>query len=170
VVAATFLVIISEREALAWVLEHQRMAVPSGRRHLVEGISPGDELLLYTTRGCFHNPTRDRGRIIGRARALTAVELLHEPVELVGRSFPLGFHLELLALSPLGSGLELSPLVERLSVFPVKHAWSGRLRRPMLELPAPDAILLRRRLRPLTQAPRDVLSAYLDAGRPIAAA
>lgn len=162
---SSHLLVISDRAALAWVLGQERMAFPGGRRGLVSRLEEGDELLLYTTRGCWHNPGRDRGRVIGRARALGSVEQLRRPVEVAGRSFPLGLRLELVTLAPLGSGVELSPLVERLAVFPIKHAWSGVMRRPLVELPAADAALLERLLRPLARPPHEVLSEYLAAGQ-----
>ncbi|HKF79950.1 MAG TPA: hypothetical protein VKB17_03920, partial [Thermoleophilaceae bacterium] len=63
--AATYLLILGEREALAWVLREQRMAFSARRARSASALTLGDRLLLYTTRGCFHNPTRDRGRVIG---------------------------------------------------------------------------------------------------------
>ena len=58
---ATYLLVIGDREALGWILAEQRMAFSSMSRPHVRALSPGDTLLLYTTRGCFKNPTRDRG-------------------------------------------------------------------------------------------------------------
>jgi hypothetical protein len=59
------LLLISDREALAWVLSEQQFAFPQGR---VKSIPPvGSGVLLYTTRGCYRNPTRDRGLVMGLA-------------------------------------------------------------------------------------------------------
>src|SRR6202051_2908697 len=71
VAAVGYLLVIGERDALAWVLTTQRMAVPDYRSREVSALEPGDQLFLYTTRGCFHNPTRDRGRVVGVAKATT---------------------------------------------------------------------------------------------------
>ncbi|MGW3246560.1 hypothetical protein [Streptomyces sp. NPDC001070] len=48
----SYLLILGKREAVAWVLRERRMAFPPGRRVEVTRLEPGDELLIYTTRGC----------------------------------------------------------------------------------------------------------------------
>src|SRR4051812_27138171 len=103
------------------------MAFPALRRREVTGLRAGDELLLYTTRGCFYNPTRDRGRLIGIATATSAVTDLDTAVHLAGRDFPLGCDLQIERLAPLREGVELAPLVARLRVFPDPASWSVRL-------------------------------------------
>ena len=62
------LLVIGEREALVWVLSEQRMAFPAHRAAEAVALAPGGLLLIYTTRGCFHNPTRDRGRVVRERR------------------------------------------------------------------------------------------------------
>jgi hypothetical protein len=110
----------------------------------VSRLQPGDELLLYTTRGCFHNPVRGRGRLIGQATAVTAVETLRRPVRLAGREFSIGCQLSVQSLVPLGQGPELAPLIPDLASFPNKAAWPAQLRRPLLTLTGGDARLLGR--------------------------
>ena len=63
-------------------------------------LTTGDELFLLTTRGCWHNPTRDRTRVIGRARVATGVETYARPVSIAGRDFTrgCGIDVDLLAL------------------------------------------------------------------------
>ena len=71
---------IGDRDALWWVLSEQRMAFPmKRRRRTLDELEAGDALYLYTTRGAFGNPTRDRGRVIGRATADQAVRPLDAP-------------------------------------------------------------------------------------------
>jgi hypothetical protein len=43
-------------------MRERKMAFPPTRR---VRMGVGDQLLLYTTRGVFNNPTRDRGRVVG---------------------------------------------------------------------------------------------------------
>lgn len=159
------LLVIGDCDALAWVLGEQRMAFPAYRRREVSALQPGDALLLYTTRGCFHNPTRDRGRIIGLAGALDTPTSLSEPVEVAGREFTLGCAIELGTLAPLGRGVELAPLVPELETFTNKHGWATRLRRPLVRVTTSDAKRLRSLLRPLAGPPGDALPAYLAAAR-----
>ena len=154
------LVILGDRDALRWVLKTELMAFEERRASDAARVDVGDMLLLYSTRGCFHNPTRDRGRVFGRAQATSRVEPLQAPVEVMGRSFPLGCTFDLLALAPRHEGVVLAELVARLAVFPNKAAWSATMRRPLLSLPANDAALIERRLAPLAQNPAQILSTY----------
>jgi hypothetical protein len=159
-------VILGDRQAIAWVLREQRMAFPATSRAEVNRLAVGDELLIYTTRGAYRNPTRDRGRVIGTATVTSAVERLDDPVEFGGRIFSRDCDLLVESLAPWGDGAELQPLVERLDAFPDQKAWSIRLRRPLLRLPAQDAVLLRSRLTSLAGSRSDHLDGYLAHDRP----
>ncbi|MGI5163390.1 hypothetical protein ACQEU3_03450 [Spirillospora sp. CA-253888] len=160
--AQSYLLILGERRAIAWVLSEQRMAFPRRLRPEESRLAVGDELFVYATRGAFGNPTRDRGRVIGRAVVASAVTGLDRPVEIAGREFPRGCDLRIDELAPFRTGVELQPLVERMAAFPNPKAWSVYLRRPLLHLPARDADLLRDELRPLSGARTDTLKGYLD--------
>ncbi|WP_330322747.1 hypothetical protein [Streptomyces anulatus] len=48
----SYLLILGEREAVAGVLRHQRMAFPARRCIEVGRFEAGDELLIYMTGGC----------------------------------------------------------------------------------------------------------------------
>ena len=157
---AAFLVILGNRDGLRWVLENERMAFPGRRDKAAESLAAGDELLLYTTRGCFGNPGRDLGRVIGRARAATPVQTLDKPVEVAGREFSSGCKFELTSLAPFGSGVALTEHVHELAVFPDPASWSAWLRRPLLRLPFDDARLLLRELKPLAGPPSAALRSY----------
>jgi hypothetical protein len=54
---ADYLLPIADREPLAWIIAQQRTAVGGHRRREAEALRPGDRVFLYSTRGCFHNPT-----------------------------------------------------------------------------------------------------------------
>lgn len=56
-----FLLVISNRQALRWILSEQRMAFSPSRNKEPDTLFQDDKLVLYTTRGCFHSPARDRG-------------------------------------------------------------------------------------------------------------
>ncbi|MCX5267445.1 hypothetical protein [Streptomyces sp. NBC_00199] len=163
----SYLLILGEREAVAWVLRHQRMAFPARRRAEVGQLEAEDELLIYTTRGCWHNPERDRGRVIGRAYATSPVRPLQAPVEIAGRVFESGCELDVRTLTPYLTGVELAPLVERLAAFPAKSSWSIRLRRPLLELPVEDAELLRGCLADAESPADELVDGYLEAIKPV---
>ncbi|MFW6090784.1 MAG: hypothetical protein ACODAF_02850 [Actinomycetota bacterium] len=164
---ASYLAVIGEREALAWVLRESRMAFPATRRSEVDRLAVGDELFLLTTRGCFHNPSRDRTRVVGHTVVASPVVLLDPPVELAGRTFPRGCDLQLTALAPYLTGVELGALVPRLDAFPDAATWSIRLRRPLVALSRRDADLVAERLGTVAGPPQSSLEGYLDRIKPV---
>src|SRR4051794_12748733 len=95
---ASYLLPIADREPLIWILRERRTAFPIYRRRDAQRLAPGDRLLLYVTRGCFHNPTRDRGRVIGVARVRDSVKDLPEPVRFGKKEFAIGVDLAFEAL------------------------------------------------------------------------
>ena len=157
----THLLILGDQDALGWVLRNERMAFDDRRARDAATLNVGDRLYLYTTRGCFRNPTRDRGRVIGKASVTSGVERLDEPVVVMGREFVLGCRFALLALAPRRAGVVLSELVSELAVFPNKEAWSARMRRPLLSLPVEDARLIEQQLAPLLHRPSATLAEYI---------
>ncbi|KAB8183284.1 hypothetical protein FH608_049325 [Nonomuraea phyllanthi] len=163
---ASYLLILGERQAIAWVLREQRMAFPATSRSEVAALRPGDDLLIYTTRSAYRNPTRDRGRVVGSAVVTSQPRPLEEPVVIAGRTYPTGCDLRLDALADWGTGVELRSLVSELSVFPNPAAWSFMLRRSLLRLPANDAAIIRSRLAPLAKDPRSSLEGYMAQDRP----
>ena len=158
--AHTHLVILSNRAALSWVVTEQRMAFPAGRSNLARTLHRDDDVLLYTTRGCFGNPTRDLGRVIGLATVSSAVRVLDEPIRFGERVFTEGCGLDVQGLAPFREGVVLRDFVPRLKVFPDSATWSVRIRRPALSLPPEDASLLRQELSPLLHDYADVVEDY----------
>src|SRR5262245_41053070 len=110
------LLVLGEREGIVWVLREQRMAFRSKRAGVAE-LAKGDRLFLYTTRGAWGNPPRDRGRVIGWATATSAVTAIDE-IEIGGRLFGLACNLRIEGLAPCCTGPELSSLVTVLDTFP----------------------------------------------------
>ncbi|MEH0985733.1 hypothetical protein [Micromonospora sp. CPCC 205556] len=159
----SFLVVLGDREAIAWVLREQRMAFPATPRAEVAALAADDRLFLYATRGAWRNPTRDRGRIIGTATALSSAQMLDKPVEIAGRTFVSGCDLRIERLVPYPGGLELQPIVEQLSAFPKPEAWSIYLRRPLLALSTSDVNLLDHHLNVLLATRPQALPTYPSA-------
>lgn len=149
---SSYLLPISDREPLAWILNEERTAFPSYRRAHASELEAGDRLFLYTTRGCFRNPTRDRGRVIGVARVVRPAMNLDEPVQFGDREFSIGVDFRIDTLLPRDEGVELAPLIPRLrESFPNERAWSARLRRALVPLAPRDAVTLERTLGLATQ-------------------
>lgn len=159
----THLLLLSERIALAWVLREQRMAFAPHRAADARALNVGDRLSLYTTRGCFHNPTRDRGRIIADALVASRVADLDEPLTLAGRTFTVGCRLRIPRLAPLHRGVALAPLVPGLTTFPNPRGWSTKLRQTLVALEDEDVPLIEGLLTPLLRPRTAVLDEYLAA-------
>jgi hypothetical protein len=158
---ADYLLPISDRQPLAWIIAKQRTAVSARRRREAEALQPGDQVLLYTTRGCFRNPTRDRGRVIGLARVgHPARRVLDEPVRFGDREYPLEVSLKIESLAPRGAGVELGPLLDRLESFPNRNAWSAYLRRALVPITPKDAIVITEALDPIARGYRETASTY----------
>jgi hypothetical protein len=157
---ATYLLPIADREPLIWILRERRTAFPIYRRREAEQLTRGDLLLLYTTRGCFHNPTRDRGRVIGVASVKRPPSELTEPIRFGEREFPIGVDLVFEALAPRGEGVELAPIVSDLPrTFPNPVAWSASVRRALVPFDLGEAQQIVEQLgdRPAT---RQVIETY----------
>jgi hypothetical protein len=117
-------------------------------------------LLLYTTRGCFSNPTRDQGRVMGHATVRSTVKQLDKPVEFADRSFAIGCSLGIDVLAPFGTGVELIRYVSRLHSFPNPGAWSAYLRRTLVALDEHDYDLLVRPLLEIAVARPEAIADY----------
>jgi hypothetical protein len=157
---AHYLLPIADREPLAWIVTGQRTAFPPQRVGDANRLRQDDRVLLYATRGCFHNPTRDRGRVIGLAAVAGRAEALKQPVRFGDREFPVGVELRIELLAPQRQGVELAPLVERLEAFPDPRTWSARMRRALVPISARDAKLLERELRQVALPYPKALESY----------
>jgi hypothetical protein len=157
-----YLLILGDRDGLAWVLRNRRMAFTESRAAEIRELRSGDRLFLYTSRGCYHNPTRDRGRVIGKAETTSAVTRLDEPIAIGNREFSYACDIELDSLAPFRKGVILADLVPRLEVFPDERSWSARMRRPLLVLPAKDARLIAKELAPLARPVEETIHDYVD--------
>jgi hypothetical protein len=162
---ADFLLVISDREPLAWILTQGRMAFPAHRAPDAGGLAVNDRLFLYTTRGCFRQEHRHRGRVIGEATVRSAVSALAEPVQFGEHSFPLGCDIEIAGLTRRGEGPELAALVEDLHMFPNPKGWMFRLRRVLVALDKHDAGLLHRKLAAKMLPVSEARNGYLERTR-----
>ncbi|MFF7982001.1 hypothetical protein ACFZDK_23205 [Streptomyces sp. NPDC007901] len=89
------------------------MTFPAGRAKAAQALGQGDEVFLYATRGCFRNPTRDLGRVIGRATIASPVRVLDEPVVFNERSYCEGCSLKASRPASFRDSLVLRDLVPR---------------------------------------------------------
>ncbi len=159
----TSLLVISDREPLAWLLRTSSFAIPAARAESAP--RPGTTLLLYTTRGCHRNPGRDRGLVMGLAQATSDPRRLSEPVTFRGHEYVIGLDLDLQGVCRVREGVQLGPLQRQLDLLPSEGPWSYPLRRSAVPLSDPDATLIRERLVPLLRPVSEVLPAYERAAR-----
>ena len=138
-----YLLPIADRKPLHWIVRERRTAFAEHRSADAAQLERGDRLFLYTTRGCFRNPTRDRGRVIACASVAAPARRLEEPVRFADRVYPYLVELEIGVFAPFRQGVELAPLVPKLAAtFPDPRSWSVRLRRALVPLPPADADLI----------------------------
>jgi hypothetical protein len=159
------LVVVSDREPLAWILEAEQIAFPTARRwHALADLEIGQKLFLYTTRSCFRNPARDRGQLIAALTLSSLPEPLDVPVRFGERSFELGAIVRIDGVTPVRSGYELTQLRGRLDSMPsTPGGWAMHLRRSLIELSAHDTRLVENALTPLLRPLPDVIDAYRSA-------
>jgi hypothetical protein len=155
-----YLTVLGTRRGLAYVLREEKMAFPATRPI---SLSVGDRLLLYTVRGIFGDPGRERGRVVASAEVASPVVPLEPRLRLAGQEYISACDLRITGLAPLGAGVVLAELVDKLRIFqPNTTAWSARLRRTLLMLPEEDAELIMELLEGTLQDPAGVRQAYLD--------
>ncbi len=148
-----WLIVLAEAEALRWALANRRMAFSAGQCRKAGRIRPGDELVLYASRGAWHNPTRDESQLAGMAVVKAPVRKLPKPVPLAGREFTCGCRLEITIELPERAGVPIRPLVRTLEFVRRKDVWGQYFRSGLVEVPAADMARLRNAL--AAAVPRD---------------
>lgn len=154
------MLVIGDRDALVWILSEQRMAFAASRYRYIDSLMPGDRLALYATRNSFHNPTRDRGRVIGTATVTSELEELGEPVRFGDRSFGRGCTMRIERLALADEGPELAGLVDKLQTFP--EAWRIHIRKTLVPLDRHDFGILDRSLGRVDHGREAALPSYLN--------
>lgn len=157
-----YLLVLSEQVALAWVLREQRMAFSAhATRGKARRVEVGDRFFLYTTTRTFHNPSRDKGRVIGDASVTSPVDRLRRPLRIGDREFVSACALAIQSLAPLRQGVELAPLIPAIKAFPNADSWKFRLWQTLVPLAEDDARLLDTALKPIARNPADVMDEYV---------
>jgi hypothetical protein len=162
---ATFLVVLGDAKGTKWVLREQAMAFTrvGGRR--AAKLSRGDRLLFYLSGKClseFGVRRAPTGRVIGEAVVLTDVRPVRRPVSIAGRKFETECELLFERLAPLGSGLSLKALADRLVLLAGKPNIGQALRISPVALNEDDARLLRRMLKTEATNFDQAKASYLD--------
>lgn len=131
---SAWIFVIGERDALRWVLERERMAF---RSHVhTDALAEGDDVVIYATRGCWHNPTRDRSQIV--AIGTLAGPVAAGPITVAGERMARSCPLALTAILPDRNGVPFERLVDRLRMTNGKTHWGLVMRRTIVPLCAAD--------------------------------
>ncbi|WP_395111270.1 hypothetical protein [Actinomadura sp. SCN-SB] len=161
---SNFLLVLGDREGLLWVLRERRMAFAPQRTRIVDQLKANDRLVLYLTRGCFRNPSRDRGRVVGTAELTGSLSELKPPMEIGGRIFTRSCPISLDEITPWGKGPELATLAPRLETFP--ESWAIHIRRTLVPISNHDYEVLTRAIEPETVPLEEALPQYEQKARP----
>lgn len=117
--------VFGEIAALRWVVEHQRMLFAHHQQRRLTTMRAGDRAVLYTSRGAFHNPTRDEARPVGLATVQGDPAQADQAVGFGDREFtwacPIGIDL----LLPERTGASGRDLVPTLDLVKKPHVWSS---------------------------------------------
>jgi hypothetical protein len=162
---SAYMAILGDREALGWVLREQKMVFGPERWRLWRSLKQGDALALYTTRQCFRNPTRDRGRVIATASLISSLQKLKTPICFRDRSYEFYCDLDIDQLAPWGEGPELVNMVPRLNTFPT--AWRSHIRRSLVQLDEHDYGVITTTLATEAMARNEALDGYLTRALPL---
>lgn len=138
-----WVIVLAEADALRWVLREHKMAFSSGQCRRASAIEPGDQLVLYVTRGAFHSPARDQSHLAGLARVVSPVKVFRRQRIIADRTFSCGCDLELEIALPERRGAPVRPLIQRLSFIKRKEAWGHYFRAGLIRLTSRDLQILR---------------------------
>ncbi|SEC38732.1 hypothetical protein SAMN04489844_2202 [Nocardioides exalbidus] len=160
------LIVLGDRRGIGWVLDNETVAFPEQRyKNTFPNFVRGDVIYLYATRGAFHNPTRDKGRIFARAVVRGPVERTKAPLTFRDRVHPLLMPVSVERLAPALEGVDLADLVPRMTSFPKPETWSVYLRRSTCPLTPEDAKLVDAKLKKVSGPLTDHLEDYLRLAR-----
>jgi hypothetical protein len=135
-----WIIVIGEQAALEWVLASERMGFRDTT--YVPHIDVGDRFALYTTRGAFHNPTRDESQIVALGEFASKVQ--HRAVKIDDCLYPRSCKLHISAQLEPRHGLPFRPLVSQLNFIQSKHGWAATMRRTLVSLGPADYATIER--------------------------
>lgn len=133
-----WLIAFGEIEGLRWVLDQGQMAFSEGLAGRAAKMQVGDGLVLYVTRGAFHNPSRDQSQLAGIATVTSPVRRLPKPVSIGGREFAVVCRLDVKVSLSERDGVPFAPLIRRMRFIRRKDAWGQYLRAGLIALPRED--------------------------------
>jgi hypothetical protein len=133
--------VFGEIQGLNWVVDNSTMAFSTLSPRL-STIEPGDEAILYTSRGAFHNPTRDVARLVGLAE-VTGTMRVGEDIEIAGRDFAFFVPIKVTLLLPERTGPSVREFAPLLKVVKRKKVWGQYFRSSPIAVEDSDFSLMK---------------------------
>jgi hypothetical protein len=165
--SASQLFVISNAEALAWVLGEKRVAFSRQRARTVERLTPGSRLFLYATSRCFRGKFSG-SQIIGEVSITGKAQPMDTPVTFGDYRFSIECPISIIELAPIEQAPKLPPLVPQLHAFKDMSAWHLRLRGALVPLDDHDYELLSSTLSSATEVDtEEVISNYASLARQV---
>lgn len=135
--------VFGEADALDWVRGNEIMAFPSHADREMAQLREGDRAVLYTTRGAFHNPTRDDSRFVGVATVASPPARQERTVVVGGREFTWTCDVKFDLLLPRREGPAVRELAPRLELVEKPEVWGQYFRRSPIRVSEHDFELMR---------------------------
>jgi hypothetical protein len=133
--------VFGEVEGLRWVLKHRRMAFPAAAAGRIGTMGPGDQAILYLTRGAFHNPTRDVSQLGGLV-TVTGPLRQGKAVEIAGREFAWFVPIEPEIILPERQGPEVRVVAPCLALVKRPRVWGQYFRATPIEVSEKDFMVM----------------------------
>lgn len=125
--------VFAEIAGLRWVAQQKQMAFPASAAVKAARMRKGDRAVLYTSRGAFHNPSRDEARLVGLATVTGPCEPV-DGLEIAGREFTWTCPITVDLLLPDRQGPRVRDLAARLDRVKRPEAWGGYFRNSPVEV------------------------------------
>jgi hypothetical protein len=130
--------VFGEIAALRWVIEHQQMLFADHQQRRLSTMRAGDRAVLYTSRGAFHNPTRDEARLVGLATVKARPSQPQSSTAFGVREFTWACPIDLDLMLPERTGASVRALVPELDMVKKPHAWSSYFRQSPISIGEDD--------------------------------
>lgn len=145
--------VLGEVDALRWVVDQKTMAFPDSASTRIRDMGAGDRAVLYTTRGAFHNPTRDEARLVGVATVDSSPNRPEQPLTIAGREYAWSCSIEVETLLAERQGPTVRALVPELELVRKPAAWGVYFRQSPVRINETDFECMRRAIE--TYGPSD---------------
>lgn len=130
----TVIFVVGSRVALEFILDNEVMAFRAAVK--TELLTEGMKFAIYTTRGAYGNPSKDRSQILALGRLVSGVT--DHPHSIGHELFPRSCQLRIEARLPWRNGLLFEPLIDELAFVGGRRRYSSVFHRTIVKVPVKD--------------------------------